>query len=104
VEDSSKKITARVGAPYGLFANAGIEVGGLIHKLPHAEVAAGRGYESHRHLLVVQALHPASASAKIQGSIVCSSSTTGFVALADGGGGAYSTTKGGLVAYSLYSD
>jgi NAD(P)-dependent dehydrogenase (short-subunit alcohol dehydrogenase family) len=33
---------------------------------------------------------------KIRGSIVCTSSPTGFVALAAGAGGAYSATKGGI--------
>jgi NAD(P)-dependent dehydrogenase (short-subunit alcohol dehydrogenase family) len=96
VEESFKRITAKLGAPYGLFANAGIEVGGLIHELPMAtwqlvvDTNLTGIFLSCKHG-IRQML-----SAKIEGSVVCSSSPTGFVALAEGGSGAYSATKGGV--------
>jgi NAD(P)-dependent dehydrogenase (short-subunit alcohol dehydrogenase family) len=96
VEDSFKKITARIGAPYGLFANAGIEVGGLIHKLPAAKWQLVVDTNLTGIFLSCKHCIRQMLSAKIKGSIVCSSSPTGFVALADGGGGAYSATKGGI--------
>jgi NAD(P)-dependent dehydrogenase (short-subunit alcohol dehydrogenase family) len=96
VEDSFKNITAKLGAPYGLFANAGIEIGGLIHELSVAtwqlviETNLTGVFLSCKHALR-QML-----GAKVQGSIVCASSPTGFVALAGGATGAYSATKGGV--------
>jgi len=36
VERAFDEAASRLGAPYGLFANAGIDIGGLIHELPLA--------------------------------------------------------------------
>lgn len=96
VEESFKNITAQLGAPYGLFAGAGIEIGGLIHELPMAtwqlvvQTNLTGVFLSCKHALRQMI------AAKMPGSIVCASSPTGFVALADGGAGAYSATKGGI--------
>jgi NAD(P)-dependent dehydrogenase (short-subunit alcohol dehydrogenase family) len=96
VEESFQNITAQLGAPYGIFANAGIDQGGLIHELP---------LETWR-LIIDTNLTGIFLSCKhgirqmikagMSGSIVCTSSPTGFVALAAGGAGAYSATKGGV--------
>ncbi len=96
VEDSFDTITARLGTPYGIFANAGIEIGGLIHELPTATwrlvvetnltgVFLSCKYGLH-HMIEAEA----------RGSIVCTSSPTGFVATSSGATGAYSATKGGV--------
>jgi NAD(P)-dependent dehydrogenase (short-subunit alcohol dehydrogenase family) len=96
VEESFKVITAQLGAPYGLFANAGIDRGGLIHELPVEtwrlviETNLTGVFLSCKHGLRQMI------EAKIPGSIVCTSSPTGFVALAAGGAGAYSASKGGI--------
>lgn len=96
VEESLRIITAQLGAPYGLFANAGIDVGGLIHELPVAtwhlvlETNLTGVFLACKHC-IRQMLE-----ANVAGSIVCASSPTGFVALAAGGNGAYSATKGGI--------
>lgn len=96
VEESFATITAQLGAPYGLFANAGVEIGGLIHELPVATwrlvvetnltgvfLSCKHGL---RHML----------EANMRGSIVCASSPAGFVAFAASAAGAYSATKGGI--------
>ncbi|MFL6350567.1 MAG: SDR family NAD(P)-dependent oxidoreductase [Bryobacteraceae bacterium] len=98
VEDAFEKTSERFGAPYGLFANAGIDVGGLVHELPLATW----------HLVIETNLTGVFLSSKyalrkmlgaeVRGSIVCTSSPTGFVALAAGGAGAYSATKAGISA------
>ena len=98
IEESFASISARLGPPYGLFANAGIALRGLIHELPAVTwrqivetnltgvfLACKHGL---RHMM----------AAKIPGSIVCTSSPTGFVALGAGAVGAYSATKGGISA------
>src|SRR6185437_4402237 len=81
-----------------LFANAGIDTGGPIHDLPLAtwslviETNLTGVFLSCKHAL------RAMLAAGIPGSIVCTSSPTGFVALAAGGTGVYSATKAGISA------
>jgi NAD(P)-dependent dehydrogenase (short-subunit alcohol dehydrogenase family) len=98
IEDAFDKTCERFGAPYGLFANAGIDVGGLLHELPietwHLVIETNLTgvFLSSKHALRKML------EVKIPGSIVCTSSPTGFVALAAGGAAAYSATKAGISA------
>lgn len=91
-------LSRQLGAPYGLFANAGIDTGGLIHELPldtwHLvmETNLTGVFLSCKYALQTML------AAGMSGSIVCTSSPTGFVALAAGGAGAYSATKAGISA------
>jgi NAD(P)-dependent dehydrogenase (short-subunit alcohol dehydrogenase family) len=89
-------IYEQLGAPWGIFANAGIDVGGLIHEMP---------LELWKHILdtnltgiFLTCKHGLQQmlAAQIPGSIVCTSSPAGFIALAAGGSGAYSATKGAI--------
>lgn len=89
-------IDEQFGAPYGIFANAGIDVGGLIHEMP---------LERWQHILdtnltgiFLTCKHGLRQmlAAQIAGSIVCTSSPASFVAFAAGGSGAYSATKGAI--------
>jgi NAD(P)-dependent dehydrogenase (short-subunit alcohol dehydrogenase family) len=98
IEDAFGRTCETFGAPYGLFANAGIDVGGFVHELPLATW----------HLVMETNLTGVFLSSKhglrkmlemnVRGSIVCTSSPTGFVALAAGGASAYSATKAGISA------
>jgi NAD(P)-dependent dehydrogenase (short-subunit alcohol dehydrogenase family) len=96
IEESFAKIVAQFGAPYGLFANAAVAHRGLIHELPAktwrlvVDTNLTGVFLSCKHGLQ-QML-----KAGVAGSIVCTSSPTGFVALAAGTAGAYSATKGGI--------
>lgn len=98
IEAAFEQISKQFGAPYGLFANAGIDAGGLAHELPLAtwrsvlETNLTGVYLSCKHALRKML------AGKVRGSIVCTSSPTGFVALAAGGAGAYSATKAGISA------
>jgi NAD(P)-dependent dehydrogenase (short-subunit alcohol dehydrogenase family) len=96
VAQAFANVHERFGAPYGIFANAGIDVGGLIHEMPLERwkliidtnltgifLACKHGL---RQMLQEQ----------VPGSIVCTSSPAGFVAMAAGGAGAYSSTKGAI--------
>jgi len=91
-------IREQVGVPYGLFANAGIDTGGPIHELPMAtwrlvvETNLTGVFLSCKYALREMLV------AGGPGSIVCTSSPTGFVALAAGGTGVYSATKAGISA------
>lgn len=96
VEQAFAVIHEQFGAPYGIFANAGIDAGGLIHEMP---------LEKWKHILDTNltgifltckhALRQMLA-AQVAGSIVCTSSPAGFVAMAAGSCGAYSATKGAI--------
>ena len=96
VAQSFALIYEQFGAPYGIFANAGIDLGGLIHEMP---------LELWKHVLdtnltgiFLTCKHGLQRmlAAQISGSVVCTSSPTGFIALAAGGSGAYSATKGAI--------
>jgi NAD(P)-dependent dehydrogenase (short-subunit alcohol dehydrogenase family) len=98
VEEVFDTIEKTFGPPYGLFANAGVDRGGLIHELSLAswrfvlDTNLTGVFLSCKHALRKML------TAKIPGSIVCTSSPTGFVALSSGGAGAYSATKAGIAA------
>ncbi len=101
-EDQVAKAFARagreLGAPYGLFANAGIDTGGSIHELPLATWRLVMDTNLTGVFLSCKYALQGMLAAGVQGSIVCTSSPTGFVALAAGGAGAYSATKAGISA------
>jgi NAD(P)-dependent dehydrogenase (short-subunit alcohol dehydrogenase family) len=89
-------IHAQFGAPYGIFANAGIDVGGLIHEMPLERWRLILDTNLTGIFLTCKHGLQQMLAAKVSGSIVCTSSPTGFVALAAGGSGAYSATKGAI--------
>jgi NAD(P)-dependent dehydrogenase (short-subunit alcohol dehydrogenase family) len=96
VEKAFKIISDKIGAPYGLFTSAGIDLGGLVHELPAAtwrqvlDTNLTGTFFACKHALRKMR------QAGVPGSIVCASSPTGFVALAAGASGAYSATKGAI--------
>jgi NAD(P)-dependent dehydrogenase (short-subunit alcohol dehydrogenase family) len=98
VERALEKSAEQFGVPSALLANAGIDIGGLIHELPLEiwqqvmDVNLTGVFLTCKHVLR-QML-----AAGIHGSIVCTSSPNGFVALAGGAVGAYSATKAGISA------
>ncbi len=98
VEAAFDEVHRRFGFPYGLFANAGIDVGGLIHELPletwHAILETNL---TGVFLSCKYALRKMLAGGG-GGSIVCTSSPTSLVALSAGGAGAYSASKAGISA------
>jgi NAD(P)-dependent dehydrogenase (short-subunit alcohol dehydrogenase family) len=96
VERAFALVNQQFGVPYGIFANAGIDAGGLIHEMP---------LERWQHILdtnltgiFLTCKHGLRQmlAAQVSGSIVCTSSPAGFVGLAAGGCGAYSATKGAI--------
>jgi len=96
VEESFAKIAAQLGAPYGLFANAAVAHRGLVHELP-AETWR-LVVETNLTGVFLFCKHGLQHMLKtgIAGSIVCTSSPTGFVALGAGTASAYSATKGAI--------
>jgi NAD(P)-dependent dehydrogenase (short-subunit alcohol dehydrogenase family) len=98
VKQALEQSAARFGAPYGVFANAGIDIGGLIHELPLetwnrvVDVNMTGVFLTCKHALRHML------EARSGGSIVCTSSPNGTLALAGGAVGAYSATKAGISA------
>ena len=89
-------ICNQLGAPYGLFTSAAIDLGGLVHELPAATWRQVLDTNLTGTFLTCKHALGRMRQAQVPGSIVCASSPTGSVALAAGGSGAYSTTKGGI--------
>jgi NAD(P)-dependent dehydrogenase (short-subunit alcohol dehydrogenase family) len=86
----------RFGAPYGIFANAGIDIGGLIHEMPLELWKQILDTNLTGIFLTCKHGLQQMLAAQISGSIVCTSSPAGFIAMAAGGSGAYSATKGAI--------
>lgn len=89
-------IYEQFGAPYGIFANAGIDLGGLIHQMPLERWQ--RILDTNLTGIFLTCKHGLQQMLRAQtaGSIVCTSSPASFVAFAAGGSGAYSATKGAI--------
>ena len=89
-------VQEKFGAPYGIFANAGMDAGGLIHEMPLESWQ--RILDTNLTGIFLTCKHGLRQmlAAQIAGSIVCTSSPAGFVAFAAGGTGAYSATKGAI--------
>jgi NAD(P)-dependent dehydrogenase (short-subunit alcohol dehydrogenase family) len=96
VERAYEEVYAQFGAPYGIFANAGIDIGGLIHELPVEKWDCLLQTNLTGVFLVCKHGLRMMLKAKTGGSIVCTSSPASFVALGSGGTGAYSATKAGI--------
>ena len=96
IEDAFEVICRKLGAPYGLFTSAGIDIGGLVHELPVATWRQVFDTNLTGTFLACKHALRRMREAEVPGSIVCASSPTGSVALAAGGSGAYSATKGGI--------
>ena len=98
VERAFATSESRLGPTYGVFANAGKDIGGMAHELPlniweHVLATNLTGvYLTCKHAL------RSMLSAGKGGSIVCTSSPAAFVGFAAGGAGAYSASKGGISA------
>jgi NAD(P)-dependent dehydrogenase (short-subunit alcohol dehydrogenase family) len=84
------------GAPYGVFANAGIDVGGLIHEMALLEWKHIVDTNLTGVFLTCKHGLRQMLTAQVAGSVVCTSSPAGFAAMAAGGCGAYSATKGAI--------
>lgn len=98
MERAFEIICKKMGTPYGLFTSAAIDLGGLVHELPIATWREVLDTNLNGTFLACKHAIRKMRQADQPGSIVCASSPTGFVALAAGGTGAYSATKGGISA------
>ena len=98
VEGAFRQSHARFGPAWGVLANAGIDVGGPIHELSLDRWNLVIATNLTGIFLTCKFGLRQMIEAGIAGSIVCTSSPCGSVALPVGGVGAYSATKGGISA------
>ncbi|WP_308465858.1 SDR family NAD(P)-dependent oxidoreductase [Rathayibacter soli] len=96
VAETIDRVQTELGAPAGLFANAGIDRGGLLHELPLETWQSVIQTNLTGIYLTCKHVLQAMIDTGNGGSIVCTSSPGGFVAFAAGGAGAYSASKGGI--------
>jgi NAD(P)-dependent dehydrogenase (short-subunit alcohol dehydrogenase family) len=97
VAEAFQKSAARFGSAWGVFANAGIDESGMIHELPIATWERIIGVNLTGVFLTCKfGLRQMMEAGG--GSIVCTSSPCGSVALPVGGIGPYSATKAGISA------
>ena len=89
-------VREQFGAPYGIFANAGIDIGGLIHEMPLDLWKKILDTNLTGIFLTCKHGLQQMLAAQIAGSVVCTSSPAGFIAMAAGASGAYSATKGAI--------
>ena len=93
-----QKSAERFGPAWGVFANAGIDEAGMIHELPLATWDRVLGVNLTGVFLTCKYGLQQMMASGTGGSIVCTSSPCGSVALPVGGMGAYSATKAGISA------
>jgi NAD(P)-dependent dehydrogenase (short-subunit alcohol dehydrogenase family) len=98
VREAFRQSAEKFGPVWGVFANAGIDQGGAIHELPLEKWNLVVGTNLTGIFLTCKYGLQQMLDANIAGSVVCSASPCGFVALPVGGVGAYSATKGGISA------
>jgi NAD(P)-dependent dehydrogenase (short-subunit alcohol dehydrogenase family) len=98
VQEAFRQSAEKFGPAWGVFANAGIDQGGAIHELSLDKWNLVVGTNLTGIFLTCKYGLQQMIDASIAGSIVCSASPCGFVALPVGGVGAYSATKGGISA------
>lgn len=103
VEDEVEQAVARcareLGTPDGVFANAGIELNGMEHELPHATWRKVVATNVDGVFLTCKHALRQMLDAGTPGSIVCTSSPAAFVGFSGGGNGAYAASKGAVSAF-----
>jgi len=98
VEESFAEVQARFGTPSGIFASAGIDVGGLIHELSLQQWRSVMDTNVTGVFLVCKYSLRHLLKSGVAGSIVCASSPAASVAFAAGGCGPYAASKGAISA------
>ena len=96
--DAFENSAANLGPAWGIFANAGVDEVGLIHELPIEKWNRVIAINLTGIFLACKFGLQQMIKANVGGSVVCTSSPCGGVALPVGGVGAYSATKGGISA------
>ena len=96
VEKAFEHVRTRLGAPWGVFANAGIDLGGPLHDLDIDRWRQLLDTNLTGIFLTCKHALRLMVEARTGGSLVCTSSIAAFAGFAAGGAAAYSATKGGI--------
>jgi len=98
IEHAFAQIYDQFGAPAGIFASAGIDIGGLIHEFSLEQWRRVIETNVTGVFLVCKYGLRYMLDNGVAGSIVCASSPAASVAFASGGSGPYSASKGAISA------
>lgn len=98
MEAAFRTSAEQLGSAWGVFANAGIDEGGMIHQLSLATWERVMNVNLTGVFLACKYGLQQMISSETRGSIVCTSSPCGSVALPIGGVAAYSASKGAISA------
>ncbi len=98
VERAVERCVTEFGTPSGVFANAGIEMNGMVHELPHGTWRRVLTTNLDGVFLTCKHALGRMLDAGMGGSVVCTSSPAAFVGFAGGGNGAYAASKAGISA------
>ncbi len=98
VESAFAEVRGRLGTPWGVFANAGIDEGGALHELQLGRWRHVLDTNLTGMFLTCKHALRLMVEAGAGGSLVCTSSIAAWTAFAAGGAAAYSASKGGVSA------
>jgi NAD(P)-dependent dehydrogenase (short-subunit alcohol dehydrogenase family) len=98
VEAAMAEAERRLGPLYGVFANAGTDIGGLVHELELQTWERVLRTNLTGVFLTCKHALRAMIATGTSGSIVCTSSPAAVVSFSAGGVGAYAASKGGVSA------
>jgi NAD(P)-dependent dehydrogenase (short-subunit alcohol dehydrogenase family) len=98
VADTVARVQDDLGTPTRLFANAGIDRGGVTHELVLGLWQSVISTNLTGTILTCKHVLGVMVHAGVGGSVVCTSSPGGFVAFSAGGAAAYSASKGAISA------
>jgi NAD(P)-dependent dehydrogenase (short-subunit alcohol dehydrogenase family) len=98
VESAMRKAAAALGPLWGVFANAGMDLGGFVHELPFEQWQRVIATNLNGVYLTCKHALREMLTSRGGGSMVCTSSPAAFVAFAAGAAGAYSASKGAVSA------
>lgn len=92
------RVVKDLGPPAGLFAAAGIDIGGRVHEMDYAQWRRVQSTNVDGTFLSCKYALRVMLGTGERGAIVCCSSPSSFVAFAAGGASAYSASKGAVSA------
>jgi NAD(P)-dependent dehydrogenase (short-subunit alcohol dehydrogenase family) len=98
VSRAFRAVTARLGVPTAVFANAGVEVNAPAHLLETTAWDRLLSINLTGVFLTCRFALAAMIDASVEGAVVCTSSPSAFVGFAGGGNVAYGASKGGVSA------
>lgn len=98
LEGAFRRCRSVLGVPTAILANAGVEMNGPAHSIPVEDWERTLQVNLTGVFLTARLAIREMLTARIAGSVVCTSSPSAFVGFAGGGNAAYAASKGGISA------